>query len=205
MACDPNNLIDTLHPAAAACAREVCKRAAADGIDIRIVSGRRTCAQQNAIYAQGRTMPGKVVSGAHGCRSWHTWGLAFDFFVMEGSKPVKNGGDPRYEAVGRIGRSIGMKWGGDFGDPGHLEYHPNYRRSSEVCPDSSNCVQAVKTTLDVPMPTIPGGTTPPDGPPPHVQPQVPVGATTSPSGGAAVLLGVGGLALLVAVVASRQS
>lgn len=43
-----------------------------------ITAGRRTMAEQRAIYAQGRTAPGKVVSNAFPGSSAHNYGLAAD-------------------------------------------------------------------------------------------------------------------------------
>ena len=37
---------------------------AAEGLAIRFVSGRRTCAEQNRLYAQGRTTAGQIVTHA---------------------------------------------------------------------------------------------------------------------------------------------
>lgn len=55
------------------------------GRDWVITDGRRTIAQQNALYAQGRTIPGKVVTNAKGGQSAHNFGLAADL------APLKNG------------------------------------------------------------------------------------------------------------------
>lgn len=46
------------------------------GIKIRIAQGLRTFAEQAAIYAQGRTAPGKVVTKANAGLSNHNYGLA---------------------------------------------------------------------------------------------------------------------------------
>ncbi len=43
----------------------------------------RTFAEQDALYAQGRTKPGKIVTNACGGDSWHNYGLACDL-VLDG-------------------------------------------------------------------------------------------------------------------------
>lgn len=51
-------------------------------IAIRIVQGLRTIDEQNALYAQGRTTPGKKVTNAKGGSSYHNYGLAIDFAIL---------------------------------------------------------------------------------------------------------------------------
>ena len=51
-------------------------------IKIRVVQGLRTIEEQDALYAQGRTKPGKKVTNARGGKSYHNYGLAIDFAVM---------------------------------------------------------------------------------------------------------------------------
>ena len=55
------------------------------GIKLRIIQGFRTYAEQDALYAQGRTKKGKKVTNAKGGQSNHNLGLAID--VAE----IKNG------------------------------------------------------------------------------------------------------------------
>ena len=67
-----------LHPALAAKVRAMAGSLIEQGIEIRVVQGLRTVAEQNALYAQGRTTPGKIVTNAQGGHSWHNFGLAVD-------------------------------------------------------------------------------------------------------------------------------
>lgn len=84
----------------------ICK---ADGYDIKITQGNRTQAQQNALYAQGRTKPGKIVTNT--LKSKHIGGNAFDI-AFTGSNPYPNSFD--WKILGDIGKSVKLKWGGDF-------------------------------------------------------------------------------------------
>ena len=52
------------------------------GIDIRITQGLRTIKEQDLLYAQGRTLPGKIVTNAKGGHSYHNCGLALDFCLL---------------------------------------------------------------------------------------------------------------------------
>jgi peptidoglycan L-alanyl-D-glutamate endopeptidase CwlK len=136
----PSNSLDDLTPDTRRVANKFIELARARGIEVQVTSTLRTCEEQNAIYAQGRTEPGPVISGASGCRSWHTWGRAFDVLIKDDSQPnglVMDGMDHRYDELGDIGKQLGMRWGGDFSwgrDAGHFEYHPGLE-IDDVCPD----------------------------------------------------------------------
>ena len=57
-------VLSELEPATALKARRFLDAARKAGIDLRAISGRRTCAQQDQLYAQGRTAPGNIVTKA---------------------------------------------------------------------------------------------------------------------------------------------
>jgi len=75
----------------------------------------RTVAEQDNLYAQGRTKPGKIVTNAKGSTysSMHQWGVAFDFYRNDG-KGAFYDGDGFFSKVGQIGQSIGLEWGGSW-------------------------------------------------------------------------------------------
>lgn len=85
----------------------------------------RTMAQQNDLYAQGRTRPGRVVTWARGGDSWHNYGLAVDIcLVHESGRMVsfdtkadfdKDNVSDWMECV-RIFKAKGWEWGGDWPD-----------------------------------------------------------------------------------------
>lgn len=89
-----------------------CKK---QGLKIGIGDCLRTTAEQDARYAKGRTEPGKVVTNAKGnsYSSMHQWGVAFDFFRNDGKRAYENS-DSFFNKVGKIGKSIGLEWGGDW-------------------------------------------------------------------------------------------
>jgi len=104
------------------------------GKPIKVTSSLRTCAQQNALYAQGRTQPGSIVTNARGCLSWHVLGRAVDVSIQGGS-------DADYRRLGDYWQSMGGVWGGSFTgfyDPVHFEWHPGVR-IEQVCPNPDNC------------------------------------------------------------------
>lgn len=110
-------LLPQLHERAA----KLVELAAEKGITIKIISGLRSYEEQDELYAQGRTKPGKVVTKAKGGQSWHNHGCAFDVGVFEGSNYL--GESPHYKTVGEIGESIGLEWGGrwKFKDDPHFQ------------------------------------------------------------------------------------
>lgn len=127
-------LLAKLHPDMQSFTRRVLEAARREGLAPRLISGRRTCAEQNALYAQGRTSPGPVVTHARGCQSWHVQGRAVDFEIPGGKAAD-------YARVGQIAKDLGGKWGGDFKgffDQWHLEYHPGLT-IEQACPDPDNC------------------------------------------------------------------
>lgn len=119
------------------------------GLDLRIraTGGVRSCAYQNSLYAQGRSVPGKIITGARGCQSWHVLGRAVDADPF--SKDGKGRPDADYAKTGAIWQELGGVWGGTFDnlyDPGHFEWHPNVSIKDE-CPDPDACpVVHIQTT-----------------------------------------------------------
>jgi len=110
---------------------------------IRIVQGLRTFEEQDAIYAQGRTKPGKVVSYAKAGQSYHNYGLAIDFSLLYDKdtngtfetlswdilKDFDVDGESDWLEVVDIFEEAGYIWGGRFSgskrDNPHLERHFN--------------------------------------------------------------------------------
>ena len=117
--------IATLLPEVRPYARALVHRAERNGVLVKIISGTRSYAEQNALYARGRTEPGPIVTNARGGYSNHNFGIAFDIGVFEGSRYL--GDSPKYRAVGLLGMDLGLEWGGswtDFVDQPHFQLRP---------------------------------------------------------------------------------
>ena len=90
----------------------------------------RTFAEQNELFAQGRTKPGTIVTRARGGQSWHNYGLAVDIVLLVGGKASwdiktdfdKDGRSDWMEVVD-IFKRYGWEWGGDwkFFDAPHFQ------------------------------------------------------------------------------------
>src|ERR1700704_435919 len=80
--------IRTLRPEVQPLARKLIETAVEQGINAKVISGLRTYAEQDALYAQGRTQSGPKVTKARGGYSWHNFGMAFDvgIFSADGKK-----------------------------------------------------------------------------------------------------------------------
>lgn len=132
----------SLHPKVHPYARALAEKAAQAGIQIQIISGTRTYDEQAKIYAQGRTAPGDIVTHAKPGHSNHNFGVAFDVGIFVGGQYIDDLADKKkydrallnrqYGAVGAIGKSIGLEWGGDWTsihDEPHFELRPAWARS----------------------------------------------------------------------------
>lgn len=121
------SVIAKLQPEIWTYARALVKRAAQVNIDIKIISGFRSFAQQDALFAQGRTVPGSKVTNAKGGESNHNFGIAFDVGVFDGNDYL--GSSPAYDIVGALGVEIGLDWGGywaNFVDKPHFQLRPGW-------------------------------------------------------------------------------
>ena len=130
-AADPRSekYIATLLPDVQPIARALVQKAAQGGIRIKVISGLRTYAEQDALYAQGRTQPGPIVTNARGGYSNHNFGIAFDVGVFEGAKYL--GESAKYKAVGVLGMDLGLEWGGNWKtivDQPHFQLRPAWAR-----------------------------------------------------------------------------
>jgi peptidoglycan L-alanyl-D-glutamate endopeptidase CwlK len=88
----------------------------------------RTFAEQDALFAQGRTKPGAIVTKAKGGQSYHNYGLAIDIVLLVDKD--KNGtfetaswdlktdfdgdGKSDWQEVVGVFKRYGYEWGGDW-------------------------------------------------------------------------------------------
>lgn len=106
----------------------------------------RTFAEQDALFAQGRTKPGAKVTNARGGQSYHNYGLAVDIVLLKDTN-----GDGTFETaswetnvdfdgdgvadwieVVQIFKRYGWEWGGDwkFTDKPHFQKTLGYSIST---------------------------------------------------------------------------
>ncbi|OKP91341.1 M15 family metallopeptidase [Paenibacillus sp. P32E] len=122
-----------LHPVLVAATVALIERSYARGVNIVITQGLRTIAEQDALYAQGRTNPGQIVTNAKGGTSYHNYGLAIDYALLlnDGKQvswdtqlDVDKDGVTEWMEVVEEAEKLGFEWGGDwtsFKDLPHLQ------------------------------------------------------------------------------------
>lgn len=109
--------IEDLHPLLQPLAEQFKTKADAQGIDFIFTCTYRSAGEQNALYAQGRTAPGRIVTNAKAGQSRHNTTLngkpaseAFDIVPMVNGKPCWDAKHPAWQTLGAIGESLGLEW-----------------------------------------------------------------------------------------------
>jgi peptidoglycan L-alanyl-D-glutamate endopeptidase CwlK len=115
---------------------EICQ-VLRENVRCRFTHTLRTFAEQDALFAQGRTKPGGIVTNARSGMSWHNYGMAIDIVLL-----VDKNRDGVFESVSwdtradfdgdgkrdwievvNIFKQFGWEWGGDwkFYDAPHFQ------------------------------------------------------------------------------------
>lgn len=114
-----------LNPVVAAKCSAFINECKLQGIDVIITSTLRDNESQNALYAQGRTTKGSIVTNAKGGQSFHNYGVAFDFCPIVNGKCQWNDAD-LFKRCGIIAESVGLKWAGRWAgkmkETAHCQY-----------------------------------------------------------------------------------
>jgi peptidoglycan LD-endopeptidase CwlK len=112
--------IMTLRPDAQRKAREFLKATKDLPFTCRILSGTRTYAEQDALYAKGRGgKPGPIVTKAKGGESNHNFGIAWDVGIFRDGKYLTGATREETQAYDDLGKHIlahvtGLEWGGNW-------------------------------------------------------------------------------------------
>ena len=107
--------IEDLAPAVQQQAKALVSAAKDAGIDLLITSTYRSSEEQAALYAQGRTKPGAIVTNARPGDSYHNWRCAFDVVPLRNGKPVWGTSGPDgdlWRKIGEMGEAVGLEWAG---------------------------------------------------------------------------------------------
>ncbi|XID96233.1 M15 family metallopeptidase [Paenibacillaceae bacterium WGS1546] len=126
-----------LHPVVAMNMDRLIADSAKIGIGIRITDGFRSVEEQDALYRQGRTADGPIVTQVKGGQSYHNYGLAIDFALELPDGQViwdldydgNGNGTSDWMEVVEIAKKLGFSWGGDwegFPDYPHLQMDFGY-------------------------------------------------------------------------------
>lgn len=120
--------LETVAPQLADKVRQMADMLAQEGILIRVTQALRSWSQQDALYAQGRTAPGTVVTNCPGGHSYHNFGLAVDCVpddpAQPGYQPDWNASHPTWKRMEAVGISLGLDSGStwrSFPDAPHFQ------------------------------------------------------------------------------------
>jgi peptidoglycan LD-endopeptidase CwlK len=127
--------LNDLHPAMRGRAEALLARSEQAGVPLVVTFTLRSLAEQDSLYAQGRTAPGSRVTNARAGYSFHNFGLAIDIVPRCLLTLPRWGDTPEnavkaaaiWQKVGSIGRTLGLRWGGDFTT---LKDRPHFEWSS---------------------------------------------------------------------------
>lgn len=115
--------------------RKFIAECATRGIDLLVTCTYRSDEEQDALYAQGRTKPGRIVTNAKAGTSNHNKvsahgkpaSTAIDVVPLRLGKPVWDVNDPVWNTVVQIGEGLGLEWAGRwarFKEYAHFQLKP---------------------------------------------------------------------------------
>jgi len=145
--------LQTINPSFLERIREMLEACRAAGFDYFAISGYRSAAEQDELYAQGRTKPGNIVTNSQGFQSAHNFGIALDFARDKDTSRagLQPGWDaPDYDVLGREAVARGLIWGGNFTklkDRPHVQM-AGYVTGSELLPLKAAYQGAVEQGAD---------------------------------------------------------
>jgi hypothetical protein len=117
--------VATLAPSLADAATDLLAECSAAGVRLEVTQALRTWEEQDRLFAQGRSIPGAIVTRARAGYSYHNFGLAFDVVVLDDDGAYDwNAGHAGWAVAATTGKRLGLAWGGDwksFHDIPHFE------------------------------------------------------------------------------------
>jgi len=116
--------LNLLHPNTRAKVLKLMAECEKRGLKVLFYDTRRTRAEQNRLFAQGRTAPGQIVTNASGdsMLSMHMWSIAVDFCKNIRGQEFSDAAF--FTQVGALAETCGLEWGGrwkSFPDRPHLQ------------------------------------------------------------------------------------
>lgn len=125
--------------------------AATLGCDYILISGNRTYAEQNALYARGRTAPGEKVTNAKAGQSNHNFGIAADAGVFQGKVYLENGTAREQELASKVHKACsmhaaacGLEWGGSWKS---IKDEPHYEIETGLTLDQKRAAYEAKGSV----------------------------------------------------------
>lgn len=115
--------LDDLHPQLKPICQQWLDTCHQQSINTVVYFTWRSVVEQDALYAQGRTTPGKIVTNAKGGQSKHNFTLpdgtpaskAYDWFIQNSNGTANwNPRCTEWQTAVVIGKKLGLEWGGDW-------------------------------------------------------------------------------------------
>lgn len=91
-------------------AEEALKDCHEEGLEVLITCTFRSGAEQDALYAQGRTKPGSKVTNAKAGQSFHQYRVALDLYPLVNGKPDFSGKAKEWHLIAAIFKKYGFEW-----------------------------------------------------------------------------------------------
>ena len=116
--------LEDLNPKVRVLCEKFIEKCKSQNIDVLITSTYRDAESQNALYAQGRTIAGKIVTNARAGQSYHNWRVAFDFVPLVHGK-AQWSDVATFTKCGEIAELVGLEWAGrwkKFKELAHCQY-----------------------------------------------------------------------------------
>ena len=136
-----------IHPVLAQRVAQLLEQTAQQhNIESMVHDGFRSFDEQTALFNQGRTTPGTIVTKARAGESYHNYGLAVDIVTNQQGRPAWIDRDERLR--GPIGQNLSLEWGGawtSFVDLPHFQLTGglSVRQCLDIYTQHGNSIQAV--------------------------------------------------------------
>jgi peptidoglycan L-alanyl-D-glutamate endopeptidase CwlK len=137
--------IMTMQPKAQVLARQFMKALVGFKHTVKIISGTRSYAEQDALYALGRTVrpPNRTVTNAEGGESNHNFSIAWDIGIFDaatgayftGATAAQRKAYADVAALTKAALQPELEWGGDwvsFQDPPHYQHKSTKSSTAKV-------------------------------------------------------------------------
>jgi len=113
----PSRRIEDLHPELRVLHPRWVAACEAAGVMVLTTCTYRSQAEQDALYAQGRTKPGRKVTWTRSSRHSETINgypaaSAWDFVPLVSGKAAWSANDPAWRIAGEAAEALGLEWGG---------------------------------------------------------------------------------------------
>mgnify|MGYP001590611262 CR=1 FL=1 len=107
-----------VHPLLGEKVHKLAEMTLQEGVEIRVVQGLRSWNEQQSLYDQGRTRPGKIVTKCLPGHSWHNFGMAVDIAPDDTAKPLWQpnwkSDHPVWKRLVVLAKTLGFICGAEF-------------------------------------------------------------------------------------------